>query len=674
MTDSGGTPIEGVYHLPALEVGYTSGDADNVRLTINIDNIGAKPIEALTITKSGTNSASFTLSTSSINSITPEGSDGFTITPITGLTVGTYTATVTVSGSNGINASFDVSFTVNDSESSWGISLNPSSNYTFPDASQGYTSQIHTVTITNQGNQPTGVLTITLSGVNSSNFTLNKSSISNISVGGTDSFTVQPITGLLGGTYTATMTVSGDNGISVSCNIKFGVKISGQAQWAHSVLEDTGLGSSSFRSVVIDNSGNVYVAGIQTGTGTFTYGPGVYASGSSSGNNIVLVKYDSSGVAQWARSTSGVTGSGSCAFNALAVDNSGNVYAAGYQTGTGTLTYGPGITITGSSTGGSKAAFVKYNSSGVALWAYSPYAGGNSFSSVAVDNSGNVLVAGYQIGTGTFTYGPSITITGYSSGSNVMLVKCYSSGGIQWARSTLSGTDSSAFDSVAVDNSGNVYAAGNKSGTGTLTYGSGVTSINKAVLVKYNSSGAAIWASPNAPQLNSFNAVTVDNSVNVYATGKDSFSTYKVVFVKYNSSGVAQWIAGSTSLAGANIFNSLTVDNSGNVYAAGYQTGTSSFTYGTDVYASGSSSGNNAVLVKYNSSGIAQLANCVLGIPVVSGGPVGSSLFNAVAIDSTGNVYAVGYQTGSSIFNYGTGVYASGSSAENNAVLVKYSK
>ena len=35
------------------------------------------------------------------------------VKPNTGLTAGTYEATVTVSGSNGISASFDVSFTVN---------------------------------------------------------------------------------------------------------------------------------------------------------------------------------------------------------------------------------------------------------------------------------------------------------------------------------------------------------------------------------------------------------------------------------------------------------------------------------------------------------------------------------------------------------------------------------
>ncbi|MCL2722608.1 MAG: InlB B-repeat-containing protein, partial [Treponema sp.] len=49
----------------------------------------------------------------SISSITVSGNNSFTVVPNTGLAAGTYTATVTVSGGNGITASFNVSFTVN---------------------------------------------------------------------------------------------------------------------------------------------------------------------------------------------------------------------------------------------------------------------------------------------------------------------------------------------------------------------------------------------------------------------------------------------------------------------------------------------------------------------------------------------------------------------------------
>jgi len=62
-----------------------------------------------------------------------------------------------------------------------------------------------------------------------------------------------------------------------------------------------------------------------------------------------------------------------------------------------------------------------------------------------------------------------------------------------WAKSVTAGTSSSRFNSVAVDSSGNVYAAGYQSGTGSYTYGEGVSVAGtcadaddgNAVIVKY---------------------------------------------------------------------------------------------------------------------------------------------------------------------------------------------
>jgi hypothetical protein len=69
-------------------------------------------------------------------------------------------------------------------------------------------------------------------------------------------------------------------------------------------------------------------------------------------------------------------------------------------------------------------------------------------------------------------------------------VKYDSSGTAQWAWSVSSGSDDSGFGSVAVDGSGNVYAAGGIYGTGTYTFGTGVSAQGtgsgyNVVLVKY---------------------------------------------------------------------------------------------------------------------------------------------------------------------------------------------
>jgi hypothetical protein len=172
--------------------------------------------------------------------------------------------------------------------------------------------------------------------------------------------------------------------------------------------------------VAVDGAGNVYAAGRQEGTGTFTYGDGVPAQGTYSGNNVVLVKYDSSGTAQWARTVS--AGSTYSSFNSVAVDGAGNVYAAGSQYGTGSYTYGTGVTAQGTYSY-ENVALVKYDSAGNARWARTVSAGstGSEFNSLAVDGSGNVYAAGNQ-GTGTFTYGNGVTAQGTAS-YNVVLVK-----------------------------------------------------------------------------------------------------------------------------------------------------------------------------------------------------------------------------------------------------------
>ena len=94
-----------------------------------------------------------------------------------------------------------------------------------------FTSQTtETVKITNTGNDETGSLTVNLSGEYASSFILGKGetsgatiSISSITKDGYDTFTVAPKNGLAAGTYTATVTVSGQNIVSKSFEVSFTV-------------------------------------------------------------------------------------------------------------------------------------------------------------------------------------------------------------------------------------------------------------------------------------------------------------------------------------------------------------------------------------------------------------------------------------------------------------------
>jgi hypothetical protein len=140
-----------------------------------------------------------------------------------------------------------------------------------------------------------------------------------------------------GTTYTYGMGVSatGTSGANAVL-VKYGAD--GATQWARTT--STGSSHTYFRAIEVDRMGYIFAAGDQLGIGM--YGPDVSASGTPTSANIVLVKYDSQGTAQWARTAS--TGSLHSRFEGVAIDDVGNVVAVGYQ-GSGTYGYGLGVTV-----------------------------------------------------------------------------------------------------------------------------------------------------------------------------------------------------------------------------------------------------------------------------------------------------------------------------------------
>lgn len=211
---------------------------------------------------------------------------------------------------------------------------------------------------------------------------------------------------------------------------------------------------------------------------------------------------------------------------------------------------------------------------------------------------------------------------------------------IQWQkRYTSSGTYSDKAEDMVMDASGNIYVTGVAKGTsGTLDY----------VTIKYNSAGVQQWIAEYngiGNGLDEAHAIAIDASGNnIYVTGwslGDSTTGFDYATIKYNSAGVRQWTAryNNSAVNGTDEAFDVGVDNAGNVYV----TGTSDGSTGTSA----------ATTVKYNSSGVQQIARRYTG----SGG-----------VNSTTAIYV----SPAAGIIYVTGYAYQGTSADFNFVTIKY--
>jgi uncharacterized delta-60 repeat protein len=308
---------------------------------------------------------------------------------------------------------------------------------------------------------------------------------------------------------------------------------SGVQQW---VRRYNGSGDSTDQatSIAVDGSGNVYVTGLSTGSGT--------------GYDYATIKYNSSGDSVWVKRYNGPGNSFDVA-TSIAVDGTGNVYVTGYSNGNRDSLSSTGLDY----------STIKYNSSGDSVWV-KRYNGTGNFEDIAtsieVDGLGNVYITGY---TGSEPTRDFVTIKYNSSGDSVW-VKRYNGPG--------NSTDQSF--SISVDGSGNVYVTGESRGS--------ETSYDYAT-IKYNSSGDSIWIRKyNGPgnYFDEANSLVVDDSGNVFVTGRSYGvgTNLDYATVKYNSSGDSVWVKRYNGPGNSDDYAiSIAVDASDNVYVTGYSSG-----------------------------------------------------------------------------------------------------
>jgi hypothetical protein len=195
------------YTFPAALPGYPAQTVKSITIT----NTGNQPTGPLTAALGGANAGSFTLSAASISSIPVDGSAAFTVVPKTGLAIGPYTVTVTVSGGNGITANFDAGFTVTPVAVT-GVTLNKQSLSLIVGATE---SLIATVTPLNATNQA-----VTWSSSNEAAATVSSNGLVTVLAPGTANITVTTVDG--SHTAVTALTVPAPGTLAISIGFNFG--------------------------------------------------------------------------------------------------------------------------------------------------------------------------------------------------------------------------------------------------------------------------------------------------------------------------------------------------------------------------------------------------------------------------------------------------------------------
>lgn len=210
------------------------------------------------------------------------------------------------------------------------------------------------------------------------------------------------------------------------------------------------------------------------------------------------------------------------------VDSSGNVY----------------ITSTTPST--ASILIAKYNSSGVLQWQRILDGSGiDSGGRITVDSSGNVYITGSATGA-TYRF--------------ILTAKYDTNGTIQWQRSLGAASNNNYGESIAIDNSANVYVGG---------YSSSLFDGSTAVISKYNTSGTLQWQKYLANIIFPGNSQSSVLDLDVDSSGNTYLAISGSVIAKYNTSGTLQWQKQLSSGSQNGYIQYISVDSLGNIYVAG---------------------------------------------------------------------------------------------------------
>ncbi|MCK5115401.1 MAG: SBBP repeat-containing protein [Candidatus Aegiribacteria sp.] len=270
---------------------------------------------------------------------------------------------------------------------------------------------------------------------------------------------------------------------------------SGTEEW---VAIYDGSGFDYPYSTILDSDGNVSITGM--------------SEGSDSGWDYATVKYNSEGLEQWVARYQGVDDNWDIS-NSITSDENGNIYVTGESD---RYPYSGGDTDYDYCT-------IKYNSSGEEQWVRLYDTGQETDDlgkSIFVGEDGNVYVTG----------GSYIDAVHHF---NFTTIKYDSTGSVQWTADYDSkGNGLDIAYSIIGTADGYLYVGG------TCSFNAGGD--KDYAVVKYDDDGNEQWVAYWSASYSSFNSMVVDNSGNVYVICS---TTAYLDIQKYSSEGNIEWAA-----------------------------------------------------------------------------------------------------------------------------------
>lgn len=338
----------------------------------------------------------------------------------------------------------------------------------------------------------------------------------------------------------------------------------------------------------------------------------------------------------------------------IAVDSAGNAYIAGYTYSSDFPTT-PGAYQTSSSF---TDFITKLNPSGSAL-VYSTYINAGDIYGLAVDGSGNVLIAGATTAGLPTTVGAYDTVM--SGPEDGYVLKLNATGSALVYGTYLGGSNWDSVRALALDSTGAAYVTGFTNSDFPVTAGAYDTTYNGGLedifVAKLSPTGSTLVYSTyvGGSLVESASAIAVDGSNNVYISGLVQYTGFPttagaydttfngatdLIAFKLNATGSALLYSTYLGGSGDDTVSDMKVDGSGSVYLFG-NTPSSNFPTTSGAYDRALDSSYATFLTKLNASGSA------LGYSTYLEAANATTIATALAINGSGNAYLAGSVYGS---------------------------